>query len=216
MCGEQSFIRKRIQSGQRFSPACAGSRGPERATTTTRPVQPRVCGEQLRPSLFCGSGVGSAPRVRGAASSACCNSSFQRFSPACAGSRGVKGTTPRSRPVQPRVCGEQQPDDTTRCCGHGSAPRVRGAALTNGAAAAGARFSPACAGSRSPVQRPRSRHPVQPRVCGEQMFSNRLGIEISGSAPRVRGAGAVPGDAVDGCRFSPACAGSSRTMSGIS
>jgi len=250
VCGEQFFtvklsdrsvgsaprVRGTVSKGERawmasrFSPACAGNRPMGSRHHSERTVQPRVCGEQaacITPHFDVN---GSAPRVRGTGEQKGPAITIPRFSPACAGNRWEKDYFTSSRPVQPRVCGEQvcgrwsrrtprpvQP----RVCGEqlvvlaavvterGSAPRVRGTGWIVPAHSALSRFSPACAGNRTHAASRFSPHPVQPRVCGEQDGSQLVVIPEGGSAPRVRGTGADRSCAGGLQRFSPACAGNS-------
>ena len=191
----------------RFSPACAGRGGRRAAVGRPTPVQPRVCGERVAGVVAFLQGYGSAPRVRGEATSRTSTSAATGFSPACAGrgssetrrqtagsvqprvcgERGRSRSTRTARSVQPRVCGERGARTVSTSPTGGSAPRVRGEA-----------------GGRSWLIGLRA---VQPRVCGERTPPAPARGATHGSAPRVRGeviAALYCGNAL---RFSPACAG---------
>ena len=56
-----------VQDAIRFSPACAGNGQKKRSKSTTRTVQPRVCGERAGSLPVAKVFFGSAPRVRGTA-----------------------------------------------------------------------------------------------------------------------------------------------------
>ena len=120
--------------------------------------------------------------------------------------------------------------DAQRAALTGSAPRVRGTRSCAAADDLRSRFSPACAGNtgRASAQQqsrgsaPRVRgtrtaraisrnaDPVQPRVCGEHRGEYVSGE--AGSAPRVRGTRVrMPAEIRCGRRFSPACAGNTRS-----
>ena len=92
---------------------------------------------------------------------------------------------------------------------NGSSPRVRGTDPSAPRYVLDVRFIPACAGNRH--AKPISTHwaAVHPRVCGEQVTSNRDGGAVTGSSPRVRGTGGTGGNVVINLRFIPACAGNS-------
>jgi len=107
VCGEQSPWLGRVRSCRgsaprvrgtgrtvmfegesgRFSPACAGNRSRHARQRAGDAVQPRVCGEQLRPGRMGKCPYGSAPRVRGTERDHSRDDEFGRFSPACAGNR---------------------------------------------------------------------------------------------------------------------------------
>jgi len=112
----------------RFIPACAGNRPTTRGQLASRPVHPRVCGEQAMSGVVSVEAVGSSPRVRGTAPAPCLARSMRRFIPACAGNSGTVWGCPTRWPVHPRVCGEQPVRGRKRWSFCGSSPRVRGTA----------------------------------------------------------------------------------------
>ncbi len=152
----------------RFSPACAGNGEPGSRRPPPPPVQPRVCGERASAVAIPAYSVGSAPRVRGTGFGSGVVLLIQRFSPACAGNGRRRRCFPRSRAVQPRVCGERDAILSDGATMDGSAPRVRGTGCRPVRPRQPARFSPACAGNGSRSSRPADRRAVQPRVCGER------------------------------------------------
>ena len=173
-------------------------------------VQPRVCGEQATCSGVALSGSGSAPRVRGTDDATVRDLYGDRFSPACAGNSHRQSFGIRGGSVQPRVCGEQGVALPQLIVGYGSAPRVRGTEHGGNHRAFDNRFSPACAGNSRRQRRIEAHRAVQPRVCGEQIAPHLRYSNKYGSAPRVRGTGAVVLRLAPCRRFSPACAGNSR------
>ena len=192
----------------RFIPACAGNakarvvgvvhfcgssprvRGTPRPPPNRRlwpPVHPRVCGERVIDVAELPAGPGSSPRVRGTPGPDQRGPDLNRFIPACAGNAAKSTTTPPSRAVHPRVCGERS---TRSFCSrklNGSSPRVRG--------------------TREALARQPPVSPVHPRVCGERWRNGRLAASMGGSSPRVRGTRAPATAGRGGARFIPACAG---------
>ena len=190
-------------------PACAGSSLNRGRSPTVGRDHPRVCGEQAYLSILYISILGSSPRVRGAAEWVPSYFDFQGIIPARAGSRTQRGLDIGSSRDHPRACGEQSwtfRDDETSV---GSSPRVRGAAATHHDRAELMRIIPARAGSRVTMVFVSSAHRDHPRACGEQTIVPWLYPSVTGSSPRVRGAGAehIPTGPVPG--IIPARAGSS-------
>jgi len=87
------------------------------------------------------------------------------------------------------VCGEQHLVQHLYPLTMGSPPRVRGAVLSYNSKPKGLRITPACAGSSVRLQACGGRLQDHPRVCGEQAAAEAEGVKLSGSPPRVRGAG---------------------------
>ena len=234
MCGEQSAdsladsegngssprvrgtvcVGSNLQAACRFIPACAGNRLHTRHLLTSRPVHPRVCGEQTdgrRTGLF---EVGSSPRVRGTDSGSGASRGRWRFIPACAGNRINKLRIITCYTVHPRVCGEQSSPITIEPGSAGSSPRVRGTESIRRLPPIGDRFIPACAGNRKMTSIWQSMRSVHPRVCGEQSAVLPDQRPINGSSPRVRGTDFNGGSVASAGRFIPACAGNSSLMTG--
>ena len=176
----------------RFIPARAGNSWPCGAQPGAVTVHPRACGEQplrvhVRPIR-----AGSSPRVRGTASNAPARLPSSWFIPARAGNRPLNLVVP--------------------ACPGGSSPRVRGTVFQAESYLMDDRFIPARAGN-SPAPRVETpRAPVHPRACGEQTRTCGRGSATPGSSPRVRGTAAGGMDRPGLCRFIPARAGNSSTM----
>ena len=171
------------------------------------PVHPRVCGEQFADRLPPISLPGSSPRVRGTVSSSRWPSASRRFIPACAGNSRSGRCSWRSRPVHPRVCGEQRRRCRAEEIDDGSSPRVRGTGCCFSIITCHLRFIPACAGNSVNVATAWVGPPVHPRVCGEQSLECLEGVHPDGSSPRVRGTDGPPPRRQCQQRFIPACAG---------
>ncbi len=210
----------------RITPACAGNRYIYRNATWVAGDHPRVCGEQLRPAVYCGctgdhprvcgeqsrTGVrvrrppGSPPRVRGTAISGG-KYRYRRITPACAGNRCILPFLPAQKADHPRVCGEQFLFDALGFQPQGSPPRVRGTAVDPFCEARVVRITPACAGNRADIGR--GAHPSEdhPRVCGEQRSFHGRPPMARGSPPRVRGTEFCVQYLRFWNRITPACAG---------
>ena len=116
-------------------------------------------------------------------------------------------------PVQPRVCGERDPNVCEVCLGDGSAPRVRGTQRRGRVSVVGYRFSPACAGNAALPLILQLYLTVQPRVCGERSSRRSSDALRAGSAPRVRGTHRMAQSRGGADRFSPECAGNAAPSS---
>ncbi len=137
--GRRSREHPRV-CGEQSPPRCCSSR--------SRREHPRVCGEQRHYVEPFAGGLGTPPRVRGAASvwpGWLCRSGN---TPACAGSRPVSCRTTGTRREHPRVCGEQQRGYGSLHRRRGTPPRVRGADVITVGRGMGIGNTPACAGSR--------------------------------------------------------------------
>ena len=91
----------------RFIPACAGNSWAPSTTPTAASVHPRVRGEQGTILNQVSAGTGSSPRARGTASAPRWPPAETRFIPACAGNSPRRRRCTTTRPVHPRVRGEQ-------------------------------------------------------------------------------------------------------------
>ena len=121
-------------------------------SSRSRSVHPRVCGEQAQWGDTIESDSGSSPRVRGTVHLQAQDRPSRRFIPACAGNSIAIGIRQGSRPVHPRVCGEQREDLEVLALDLGSSPRVRGTDVTDPNLVIFDRFIPACAGNSFGVQ----------------------------------------------------------------
>ena len=171
---------------------------------------PRACGEQ--PHLLVVGRVenGSSPRMRGAGGGHVQRPHQRRIIPAHAGSRVCLHRLRHARWDHPRACGEQGSFLMPSMQSSGSSPRMRGAAIRNSRELTWQRIIPAHAGSSSPRGRLWCRPPDHPRACGEQGDVAYGDRSMSGSSPRMRGAGVADSRAAFPDRIIPAHAGSSR------
>ena len=135
--------------------------------------------------------------------------SFQRITPACAGSSSKGDELRTDAWDHPRVCGEQTDQSRHTTIVTGSPPRVRGAERSKRLVGGAIRITPACAGSRQYLERDRIRVADHPRVCGEQYTKAWTARKMRGSPPRVRGAEMLYHKFIYAIRITPACAGSS-------
>ena len=188
VCGEQALAAPRpptvlgssprvrgtaqLDSGRgartRFIPACAGNSTGPQPLLRCPAVHPRVCGEQATDGGSSACCCGSSPRVRGTGIQCLDEVEVERFIPACAGNSPGRSRKHQSKPVHPRVCGEQRSANLKNRPRIGSSPRVRGTVSRASRFWPFARFIPACAGNRPPRRLTTLRLPVHPRVCGEQ------------------------------------------------
>ena len=115
----------------------------------------------------------------------------------------------------PRACGEQLKRPGSGSSPAGSPPRMRGAVITSYLRPSPAGITPAHAGSRF------FRHHVQhagedhPRACGEQYRCSASLARAVGSPPRMRGAVGLAQKPNPVIRITPAHAGSSSRLQGI-
>ena len=185
------MLHQIIARGEGIIPACAGSSPRTLPQDNLRRDHPRVCGEQLSRATVANVHTGSSPRVRGAVAGGAAEDRLVGIIPACAGSSARACRAPRSSWDHPRVCGEQRGRLAEEAHRKGSSPRVRGAGKSMVGAVSMFGIIPACAGSR--LCRGGTRGPAgdHPRVCGEQTLGGTRWSELSGSSPRVRGAGCL-------------------------
>ena len=107
----------------------------------------------------------------------------------------------------PRVCGEQWKLPCKALEYPGSPPRVRGTVVKGLVKCLSVRITPACAGNSIRRGFAGKSGRDHPRVCGEQIMTDRKAIRRLGSPPRVRGT-AMPRDGMDALvGITPACAG---------
>ena len=169
---------------------------------------PRMCGEQLHKIIHDTYFLGSSPRVRGAVDGAPRLRIVQGIIPARAGSSAQYICRACREGDHPRACGEQLPYQMRAATSLGSSPRVRGAGISPPLLPLARGIIPARAGSSKAMQRAYKDHRDHPRACGEQPDVCNLGDFVSGSSPRVRGAGALLRAGVHALGIIPARAGS--------
>jgi len=197
----------------RFIPARAGNRLSHALPPTSTAVHPRTCGEQSQTASSSCSSSGSSPHVRGTGFALRGNLVFSRFIPARAGNRRRRPSSPCTRTVHPRTCGEQSPADLLGNLPFGSSPHVRGTVQGQVRRQPGKRFIPARAGNRILVMGQSLTYPVHPRTCGEQS-SDLIALKtLIGSSPHVRGTGLFNLIRDQLYRFIPARAGNRNLLS---
>ena len=174
----------------RITPACAGNSLSMRGNGQGRQDHPRVCGEQLRSSLWPGMKSGSPPRVRGTVVLRPSVCRGYRITPACAGNRRWAAALRAKLGDHPRVCGEQKTSGGKAVDIEGSPPRVRGTGTDIDHPGSRRRITPACAGNRDTNIYFFGIVKDHPRVCGEQSIRHASSSGPRGSPPRVRGTAA--------------------------
>ena len=188
-------------------PACAGEPGGAYWPTAAYEVYPRVCGGTHRVPLHDTGLYGLSPRVRGNRYRRAALRMDRGSIPACAGEPTPNRRRIRGQAVYPRVCGgtdlvcppAQEPE--------GLSPRVRGNPRRCGGLRGRCRSIPACAGEPPTPCMPTSNPRVYPRVCGGTGALVRVGQQVEGLSPRVRGNPSYERDGAAGERSIPACAG---------
>ena len=152
---------------------------------------PRACGEQSPSSPPGARGMGSSPRVRGAAALGVDLGRLAGIIPARAGSSDPIEKKSRPSRDHPRACGEQEGRSSLQEGKQGSSPRVRGAVGAARADEAEHGIIPARAGSSTRASPSKITPWDHPRACGEQFLRTRKTSSNRGSSPRVRGAVAI-------------------------
>ena len=129
------------------------------------------------------------------------------ITPACAGKRIKLRKRHSICGDHPRVCGEKRGFHLNTLASTGSPPRVRGKEKGRRDGCDHQRITPAYAGKSSHfLLRKRSKWD-HPRVCGEKITDETIGVVIQGSPPRVRGKVSVLLVDVVMLRVTPAYAG---------
>ena len=189
-------------------PAHAGSSTSPCHDAVAAPDHPRACGEQYTRTLRFSSFMGSSPRMRGAGRARLGQEEDSGIIPAHAGSRSSSCRCSSRRRDHPRACGEQGVLFYIPFLFLGSSPRMRGAAWPRPICPARPRIIPAHAGSRRIRELKKNTLTDHPRACGEQYMQGEISDMISGSSPRMRGAGPLPPPGLPSRRIIPAHAGS--------
>ncbi len=196
---------------RRFSPACAGNTARPRMDWRAGLVQPRMRGEHGFVSPEGWRHSGSAPHARGTHITRAPGVQLKRFSPACAGNTSKAPPVAAWRPVQPRMRGEHDVQTAPGVDRYGSAPHARGTPEWADFEGVLRRFSPACAGNTGAGSVRRVWRAVQPRMRGEHNGTVDANITNAGSAPHARGTHMLAAYVLICARFSPACAGNTRS-----
>ena len=193
--------------GPRLIPACAGKTRSASAAARAARAHPRVCGENdmtRRHARVCD---GSSPRVRGKRARGRGITRRRRLIPACAGKTPGRPCTRPCGWAHPRVCGENNADNTITFPRAGSSPRVRGKPPVVRESRDLGGLIPACAGKTSSNGTAGPVGPAHPRVCGENGNRSRGRYPGKGSSPRVRGKRTAAAHHGAAHRLIPACAG---------
>ena len=151
----------------RITPACAGKTVYEYWLGNLPQDHPRVCGENMPPSVYYDAHEGSPPRVRGKRKVGVPHICRPRITPACAGKTDRHYHLRGLRQDHPRVCGENSPKTAPECEAPGSPPRVRGKRLKLRMCGSRRRITPACAGKTQGRNTNYQIKKDHPRVCGE-------------------------------------------------
>jgi len=199
----------------RITPACAGSTPLTVYRSRGAPDHPRLRGEHQLGVVGHGVGSGSPPPARGAPAAPEGGALPVRITPACAGSTRRRLRTVPARTDHPRLRGEHQRAGRAIGKPRGSPPPARGALRRRAGGLVDSRITPACAGSTGGKYVnpwPGSDHP---RLRGEHIPSSPLLRCIAGSPPPARGAQLTRHLHQEAVRITPACAGSTSSVSSV-
>ena len=133
----------------RFTPAGAGTARWTPSRTSPLPVHPRGRGDGDKAGTELAPVVGSPPRARGRRRSRAPEHVALRFTPAGAGTAGVRPPPPRGTAVHPRGRGDGAYTLSRAARENGSPPRARGRLSQHGNGSWNRRFTPAGAGTAS-------------------------------------------------------------------
>ena len=191
----------------RYNPACAGTTSFSSARRFAQSIQPRVCGDYsvspVIPPVFCD----TTPRVRGLPLARCYSLRLCRYNPACAGTTPGEQRILEIPPIQPRVCGDYNPEICSLARRNDTTPRVRGLHSNAFPATLAKRYNPACAGTTAATTTTSSPRPIQPRVCGDYRSQRVFMSSAFDTTPRVRGLRKKMCFIAIWERYNPACAG---------
>ncbi len=200
---------RRTAPPSRCIPACAGNRRITMGGAVVSSVHPRMRGEQGAVETAGSVGDGASPHARGTDGLGPAEQAPARCIPACAGNRSVASVDLRVWSVHPRMRGEQASAARPATCQRGASPHARGTDRGLLERIVIWRCIPACAGNRARHPRERQRHPVHPRMRGEQFPSRIAGRFVGGASPHARGTAATGRQVSQPVRCIPACAGNS-------
>ncbi len=196
----------------RFTPACVGTIGASGCSICTRPVHPRVRGDDDEPYECKRGPSGSPPRAWGRC---ICNARAPcgiRFTPACVGTMIVWGMRSRIAAVHPRVRGDDPRAHRAVRAGRGSPPRAWGRSVRSALGTSFGRFTPACVGTIACLSIGTQRFTVHPRVRGDDCVNHRRSFHRFGSPPRAWGRLCLLIHRRVLRRFTPACVGTMQSI----
>ena len=170
-----------------ITPAYAGKRKISSTCSSRTWDHPRVCGEKYQLGVVKLLSEGSPPRMRGKALGPCAGRVAVGITPAYAGKRTHRHSSCTRHRDHPRVCGEKVLTVRHYRAGKGSPPRMRGKADQTAEQLGQYGITPAYAGKRKRVGKPRPGLQDHPRVCGEKTCVIRRVRCGGGSPPRMRG-----------------------------
>ena len=173
----------------RIIPAHAGSRCSFSMSFHAFSDHPRACGEQACIQRYLNDYGGSSPRMRGAGDSHPPAYVGSRIIPAHAGSSIKSYRWFLIFRDHPRACGEQAVEAIEDVTQKGSSPRMRGAVRPPSLLSPLGGIIPAHAGSSANRYGYHQCAKDHPRACGEQDPPSGDGVRLTGSSPRMRGAG---------------------------
>ena len=148
---------------------------------------PRRCGENQHRVRLWRRKYGSSPQVRGTSRGAALVLPKRGLIPAGAGKTCRICDQAKRSAAHPRRCGENFIPVSQSVLPPGSSPQVRGKLFGLGATLAFMRLIPAGAGKTQCEVRFDVFIPAHPRRCGENKPAFRLGYQLPGSSPQVRG-----------------------------
>ena len=198
---------RRIGTGDRITPACAGKTINNVSSSGSGRDHPRMRGEDTNACCAFRSTIGSPPHARGRLGPELLDNAKWGITPACAGKTTTGSSVIKSPQDHPRMRGEDCRQVSVYHGFGGSPPHARGRLLVLLVEGAVLGITPACAGktrAASAIFRPRTDHP---RMRGEDGTNTALPANPSGSPPHARGRRRDPRR--DRCPggITPACAG---------
>ena len=196
----------------RFIPAGAGNTGTARACGLAIPVHPRWRGEHQIAFTTLSISGGSSPLARGTRVKSLVSRDFIRFIPAGAGNTQWAATARYPGAVHPRWRGEHRRIPFPMASMIGSSPLARGTPSYRTARTWSHRFIPAGAGNTSKIASTRGTSTVHPRWRGEHKSAQLRRGRRGGSSPLARGTRPSRTPRPACCRFIPAGAGNTLTL----
>ncbi len=195
----------------RFTPACAGTTMTRPPRTTMSSVHPRMRGDNRSRCRISSSAIGSPPHARGQRRLVSRRTRGRRFTPACAGTTRRPSDQPQHPAVHPRMRGDNETVRPEERLGAGSPPHARGQLALGPLNLLACRFTPACAGTTKAVWEQQGPAAVHPRMRGDNLRPMTRKELDDGSPPHARGQPVCLARVRVVDRFTPACAGTTRT-----